>query len=266
MGTVAQPRSDVLWAGVRLSTYDRAGLVDVVTSALADRSKLMVSYLNPFYARATAGDRRLAGVVDSFDIVQPDGWGVVYGARAAGIGVPERAAIEDVERPLFEWMAARGMSVYLFGSEPGVADRAARTLAESFPGLVVAGTQHGWLDVEAGHPGTLDPADAAAVAADVDASGADLVMVGLPTPLQQDWAHEYGPGLQAPVVMTVGAYFDKLAEGLDWYPRWMERTRTGWAYRVWREPRRLLGRYTVGLAEFGVLCVREAVSTRRTSA
>ncbi len=248
---------------MHLSTYDRDGLVGLVTGALEDRSKLMVSYLNPFYARATADDPGLAALVDDFDVVQPDGWGVVYGARAARIRVPERAAIEDVERPLFTWMAMHDRSVYLFGSAPGVPEAAARTLTEAFPGLRVVGTQHGWLDVEAGHPGRIDDADAAAVAADVDRSGADLVLVGLPTPLQQEWAHTYGPALAAPVVMTAGAYLDKLAEGLDWYPRWMERARLGWAYRVYREPRRLLGRYTVGTARFAALCARETVAARR---
>lgn len=261
-GIVQGRRAAGRWAGVRLSTYDRAGLLEVVTSALERREKLMVSYLNPFYARATATDARLAAVVDAYDVVQPDGWGVVYGARAAGIPVPERAAIEDVERPLFEWMAANGHSLYLFGSEPGIAAEAAATLLRSFPGLVIAGTHHGWLDVEAGHPGTFDDKDAARVADDVERSGADLVMVGLPTPLQQDWAARYGPGLSAPVVMTAGAYFDKLAEKLDWYPRWMDTARLGWAYRVWREPRRLLPRYTVGMAAFAVLVARETVATR----
>ena len=108
------------------------------------------------------------------------------------------------------------------------------------------------------------PADLAASVLDalVERSGADLVMVGLPTPLQQDWAARYGPGLTAPVVMTAGAYFDKLAEKLDWYPRWMETARLGWAYRVWREPRRLLPRYTVGMAAFAVLVTRETVAAR----
>jgi N-acetylglucosaminyldiphosphoundecaprenol N-acetyl-beta-D-mannosaminyltransferase len=260
---VAARRSTARWAGVRLSTYDREGIVDAVTAALAAGEKLMVSYLNPFYARATAGDARLAEVVDGFDIVQPDGWGVVYGARAAGIAVPQRAAIEDFERPLFEWMAEHGHSVFLFGSEPGIAEEAGRTLRTSFPGLVVAGTQHGWLDVEAGHPGVFDDADAERVAAAVESSGAGLVLVGLPTPLQQDWAARYGPGLSAPVVMTAGAYFDKLAEKLDWYPRWMESARLGWAYRVWREPRRLLPRYTVGAGAFALVVLRETVAARR---
>jgi N-acetylglucosaminyldiphosphoundecaprenol N-acetyl-beta-D-mannosaminyltransferase len=251
------------WAGVRLSTFDRTGFCQLIRASIEERAGLLVTFLNPFYARATAADAELAGTVDQFDVVQPDGWGVVYGARLAGIPVPERAAIEDVERPVFGWLAARGGRVFLFGSAPGVAEAAAEVLTSSFPGIHVVGTRHGWLDVEAGHPGHIDEADARQVADEIRAGSCDLVLVGLPTPLQQQWAATYGRTLDCPLVMTAGAYLDKLAEGLDWYPRWMEKARLGWAYRVYREPRRLAGRYTVGTARFLVLVVAAAVKARR---
>lgn len=256
-------RTDRPWAGVRLSLFDRNRLADLLLRAVETRTELMVTYLNPFYARETAADPTLAEIVDGFDVVQPDGWGVVYGARLAGIDVPERAAIEDIERELFRPLAARGTGVFLFGSEPGIAEQAGRTLEREFPGLRVVGVQHGWLDVEAGHPGTLSEEDAQGVARDVASSGAEVVMVGLPLPLQHEWAARYGSGLGPPVVMTVGAYFDKLAEGIDWYPRWMLRLRLGWIYRVYREPRRLLKRYTVGSVSFGRLVARETLRARR---
>ena len=259
----AAGRADRAWAGVRLSAFSRATFCTFVAEAIEQRTGVLITFLNPFYARATDDDPALAAVVDEYDVVQPDGWGVVYGARLAGIHVPERVAIEDVEREVFGSLAARGGSVFLFGSEPGVADAAATTLEAQFPGLRVVGVQHGWLDVERGHPGRLDPADGQRVMDDVVASGADMVMVGLPTPLQQEWARDFGRDRGVPVVMTVGAYFDKLAEGLDWYPRWMERLRLGWMYRVYREPRRLLGRYTFGSARFARLVAREAIRPRR---
>jgi N-acetylglucosaminyldiphosphoundecaprenol N-acetyl-beta-D-mannosaminyltransferase len=59
--------------------------------------------------------------------------------------------------------------------------------------------------------------------------------------------------------MTVGAYFDHLAERLDWYPRWMDRARLDWLYRVAREPRRLWRRYSFGSADFARLVVAERV-------
>jgi N-acetylglucosaminyldiphosphoundecaprenol N-acetyl-beta-D-mannosaminyltransferase len=264
LDTARRLRSGARWAGVRLSTFSRQEFVHVVLTAVDERTPLLVTFLNPFYARATDQDAELARIVDEYDIVQPDGWGVVYGARLAGVRTKERVAIEDVERPLFAALAQRHARLYLFGSEPGIAESAARLLTKEFPGLEIAGTQHGWLDVERGHPGRLDDADARRVAADIAASRADLVMVGLPTPMQQQWTREFGGGTGAPVVMTVGAYFDKLAEGLDWYPRWMERMRLGWIYRVYREPRRLLSRYTVGSVTFGRLVARHAVAARRS--
>ncbi|HSS68115.1 MAG TPA: WecB/TagA/CpsF family glycosyltransferase [Nocardioidaceae bacterium] len=256
-------RAHTTWAGVRLSTFSRSGFCDFIENAVEHRTGVLVTFLNPFYARATDRDPRLAATVDEFDVVQPDGWGVVYGARLAGIHADERIAIEDVERTVFGSLARRGGSVFLFGSEPGIAEAAGATLESQFPGLRVVGTQHGWLDVERGHPGRLDPDDARRVMDDAVRSGADILMVGLPTPLQQEWARDFGRDRGVPVVMTVGAYFDKLAEGLDWYPRWMERLRLGWTYRVYREPRRLLGRYTIGSAQFARLVTREAIRARR---
>jgi N-acetylglucosaminyldiphosphoundecaprenol N-acetyl-beta-D-mannosaminyltransferase len=267
MGHVAEPsaasRAGSTWAGVRLSAFTRPQFCDYVADAIEHRTGVLITFLNPFYARETDDHPALAAIVDEFDVVQPDGWGVVYGARLAGIHVPERVAIEDVERPVFGTLASRGGSVFLFGSEPGVAEAAATTLESQFPGLRVAGVQHGWIDVERGHPGRIDPADAQRIMDDVVRSGADMVMVGLPTPLQQEWARDFGRDRGVPVVMTVGAYFDKLAEGLDWYPPWMERYRLGWMYRVYREPRRLVGRYTVGSARFARLVAREFARSRR---
>jgi len=259
-------RTNARWAGVRLSNFTRSEFCTVISSAIEQRSGLLVTFLNPFYARATDNDDQLATVIDGFDIVQPDGWGVVYGARFAGIRIRERVAIEDVERPIFTKLADRNCRVFLFGSEPGVAEAAGHTLCSEFPGLQIVGTQHGWLDVERGHPGRLHEADATRVARHIGECRPHLVLVGLPTPMQQQWASRFAPDMGASVVMTVGAYFDKLAEGLDWYPRWMEALRLGWLYRVYREPRRLMARYSLGSALFVGLTFRHAVRARRTGA
>ncbi len=249
--------------GVDITTLDRAEFLAAVLGAAERRQRLTVSFLNPFYARKAARSPELRRLMNAFDILQPDGWGVVYGARLCGIPVAERLAIEDFELELFEGLAGLDRSVFLFGSAPGVAAGAAATLEAAFPTLRVAGTLHGWWDALAGTPGRYTPDDEEMIVTTINAADPDLVIVGLPTPLQQQWVAENAERLNARVVMTAGAYFDKLAEGLDWYPRWMDRARLDWLYRIAREPRRLAPRYLVGSFDFALMLSRELARRRR---
>jgi N-acetylglucosaminyldiphosphoundecaprenol N-acetyl-beta-D-mannosaminyltransferase len=249
--------------GVDITTLDRSAFLDAVISAVDERRDLTVSFLNPFYARLAARSEHLRELMGAFDILQPDGWGIVYGARLCGIAVAERLAIEDFELELFGELEARGRSIFLLGSAPGVAERAAGTLATSFPSLQVSGTLHGWWDALAGHPGRYSAEDSAMLVSTINGAKPDLLIVGLPTPLQQQWVIDNRDVLKVPVIMTAGAYFDKLAERLNWYPRWMDRARLDWLYRIAREPRRLIPRYVVGSFDLAWLLTRELAARRR---
>jgi N-acetylglucosaminyldiphosphoundecaprenol N-acetyl-beta-D-mannosaminyltransferase len=259
----ANPTSKRRFLGVDINSLDPASFLEIVLAAVDERRRLTVSFLNPFYARRAARSRRLRELMNTFDILQPDGWGTVYGARLCGIPVPARLAIEDFELELFRGLEKRKRSVFLFGSGPGVADRAAATLASSFPTLEVCGTLHGWWDALKGHPGRYDAEDNEMIVSTINAARPDLLIVGLPTPLQQEWVVENLAALEAPVIMTAGAYLDKLAERLNWYPRWMDSARLDWLYRIVREPRRLGPRYLVGSVDYAFLLTRELARKAR---
>jgi N-acetylglucosaminyldiphosphoundecaprenol N-acetyl-beta-D-mannosaminyltransferase len=252
--------------GLDITTFDRPGFMTLLRESLDQRIRLDVAWLNPYYVQRASRDAELHGLLGRFDVLQPDGWGVVYAARLAKIPVAERLAIEDIERELFAEMARRGQSVYVFGCEPGMAERAAATLSGAFPGLVVAGTDHGWYDRLAGHPGRYSDADDDAIIERINAARPDLLLVSLPTPLQQRWIIGNQERLDVTITMAAGAYVDHLAEGLDYYPRWMERLRLDFFYRLAREPRRLLHRYTIGMVGYLRLVAGEAVRSRRRPA
>jgi N-acetylglucosaminyldiphosphoundecaprenol N-acetyl-beta-D-mannosaminyltransferase len=67
--------------------------------------------------------------------------------------------------------------------------------------------------------------------------------VGLSTPKQERWMAAHVGRLQAPVLLGVGAAFDMHAGTLRQAPPWMQRSGLEWAYRLYREPRRLWRRY-----------------------
>jgi N-acetylglucosaminyldiphosphoundecaprenol N-acetyl-beta-D-mannosaminyltransferase len=248
--------------GLGLHGFTKRAFVDTLARAVENHTRLTVSYLNPYYAVEASRNPKLRGYMQRFDVFQADGWGIVYGARLAGIRVPERVAIEDFERPFFSSLERAGASIFLFGAEPGMAERTAATLLRDYPHLLIAGCLHGWWDALAGHSGWFDSEDNDRIIETINGSGADVLLVSLPTPLQQTWVLDNAEKLRPSILMTVGAYFDHLAEGLDWYPKTLDRFHLDFLYRIYRDPGRLWRRYLFGAIAYGRL-VMDEIRARR---
>lgn len=242
-----------LLLGVRLSVVDEREVLDRVAHAAVTRESLSITFLNPTYVMAAHRDSTLRSQINDFDLVLADGWGVVYAARFLGLPVPTRLANDDVGPAIFRLSARNRWRTFLFGSAPGVAERAGATLSALLPGLAVVGTRHGWWDVVRGHPGRFDAEDDEAAVRAINAARPDVLWVGLPTPLQQRWVAAHRHRLEVPVVITGGAYLDHLTDGLDYYPGWVLRLHLCWLYKLVHEPRRLWRRYTLEMAHFGWL-------------
>ena len=256
MSTLLERPEKSRFLAVDLSTIDRPKLLTELERALGQRERLTISFLNPDYARQAARDPDLARLINRFDVLLADGWGVVWGARLLGIDVPDRLANDDIARDVFRLCARRETRAFLFGSAPGVADRAAANLAAAFPWLRLVGCHHGWLDRERGHPGYYDEADSAAIVDQINASGAELLIVGIPTPMQQRWVIANAERLGPEVIITGGSWLDHLAERIDWYPEWVLKLRLCWLYRLRRNPRGLWRRYTLELFDFARLVAK----------
>jgi N-acetylglucosaminyldiphosphoundecaprenol N-acetyl-beta-D-mannosaminyltransferase len=243
--------------GIGLSCLPDADFVDAVRQAVETRSRLTVSFINPDYVLRA---HRIPGLIEKmnkFDIILPDGWGIVLGGRWFGYPVPDRQGNDDICPKVFALSAENGYSNYLFGCSEGTPEKAAANLTETFPGLPIAGTLHGYWDVARGHPGRYDDADVDMMVDEINASKADILHVSIPTPMQQTWVWQVAGRLNVPVIITGGSYLDHLAERVYWYPSWVNKARLGWAYRLTREPGRLWKRYTVELMTYGGMVVQE---------
>lgn len=252
--------------GLKLNVVDTPDLFARVTEAMQARTALSITFLNPNYVMAAHRDPALRDLINRFDLVLADGWGVVYGARFLGIPIPTRLSNDDFGPDLFRLSQQNAWRTYLFGSAPGVAERAGATLERLLPGLPVVGTRHGWWDVLRGHPWRFDPEDEIAAVDAINAARPDILWVGLPTPLQQRWVSSYRDRLDVPVVITGGAFLDHLTEALGYYPAWALRLHLCWLFKLSLEPRRLWRRYTLEMAHYGALLIAERVAAGRRAA
>jgi exopolysaccharide biosynthesis WecB/TagA/CpsF family protein len=132
-----------------------------------------------------------------------------------------------------------GTRVFLIGSPPGVAERAAQAIVSQHSHIKIVGTQNGFFADE----------DETSLLTRINASAADLLLVAMGHPRQEIWAARNVDTLGV-TVMCVGALLDFYAGTAQRAPSWMRQLRVEWAYRLLREPRRLARRYIIGNATF----------------
>jgi beta-1,4-glucosyltransferase len=137
-----------------------------------------------------------------------------------------------------------GRKIFLFGGKPGVAEKAASVIEREYGHQVV-----GYLDGYSRIPPI-------AIRDVMNRSGAEIILVAMGNPLQEEWIRANMDLLNATLFVGVGALFDFLTGGVQRAPLWVRRIRFEWLFRLSQEPKRLLKRYTLDIFSFLVLCLR----------
>lgn len=176
--------------------------------------------------------------VNGADLVTADGVPVVWVQRWRGATSAERVYGPDVMLELCRRSLGTGVRHFLWGGQPGVAADLKAKLEGQFPGLEIAG-------VHAPPIAPLEETPDPAVVERLNASGAQVIWVGLGSPKQDRWMELYRPLLKARLLIGVGAAFDMHAGRIRQAPRWMRRSGLEWIFRFCLEPRRLARRYLV---------------------
>ena len=202
------------------------------------------------------GDPALRAFLNGADVVFCDGAGVMLAARLLGGRIPERITYADWAWRLAAFAEAQGLSLYLLGARPGVAEAAARRLRSRHPGLEIAGVRHGYFDRAAGSQ------ENEAVLAGINAASPDILLVGLGMPLQERWLMHNRDRLNAGVALTGGAVFDYVSGGLRRGPRVLTDNSFEWLARLLVEPRRLWRRYLFGIPLFFVRVLAQRLGLR----
>ena len=146
--------------------------------------------------------------------------------------------------PLLFKTFTQSHKLFLLGGKSGVAQKAGAAI-EQQTGQLVVGCADGYSHT-----------DPSALCARINASGADIVLVAMGNPIQEEWIRQHMGALNARLFVSVGALFDFLSGDVPRAPQWVQKIRFEWLYRLTREPRRLAQRYTLDLARFLVLCLR----------
>lgn len=135
-----------------------------------------------------------------------------------------------------------GLKHYLLGGSPQVLEALERTIKHRYPRAVIAGSYSPpFRPMRAVEYRSQD--------AQIMASGAQIVWVGLGTPKQDVEAARLATVLSCTIV-AVGAAFDFTAGAKTLAPRWLRVLGLEWLHRFASEPKRLWRRYLLGNPRF----------------
>jgi N-acetylglucosaminyldiphosphoundecaprenol N-acetyl-beta-D-mannosaminyltransferase len=222
--------------------------LDWLCARLDQGEPTRVAFLNAHCANLASVRPSYRRALEEADAVLPDGSGVALAALLRGTPLAANLNGTDLIPALCERLAVEGRSVFLLGGEPGVAACAAAVLAKAYPGLRIAGTQHGFFAAE----------EEDQMVAAINAVRADVLLVALGAPAQDIWLQRVAPRLDAALRFGVGGLFDFLSGRVPRAPLALRRLGLEWTYRLYREPVRLWRRYVVGNPAFVLRAVADA--------
>ena len=206
-------------------------------------------------------DPRLAAVARGASMALCDGMPLVFAGRRFARLPVDRCYGPDVMLEVMDRGRAAGLRHYLYGgADEDTLERLRANLLARFPGLCIAGGRVP--PMRAIRPGDPPDAEDEAACRDIEASGADVVWVGIGTPKQDYWIERVRDRLPAPVLVAVGAAFNFHAGTVRQAPRWMMRWGLEWLFRLCAEPRRLWRRYLLGNPRFVLLVLRQWITRR----
>jgi alpha-1,3-mannosyltransferase len=232
------PKRTILGVDIEVMTRDQ--MVSKLDDAVARREQLPVAFANAHTLNVANERPGFRALLKRFVVVN-DGFGVDIASKMKfGRKFPENLNGTDFV-PHFLGASQNKLRIFLLGARPHAVRAAARRMSETWPQHEIAGVRDGYF---------RDEAQILDVCRAINRSKADVVLVGLGNPLQEQWISRYGPHLEASLLIAVGALFDFLGGNVRRAPMWIRKARCEWVYRLAQEPRRLLHRYLVGNAVF----------------
>jgi len=250
----AREQARVLTVGVDVTSYPRA--TEAVVAAALSRHSSYICLAPVHTLMAAYASENHADVVNSADLVAPDGMPVVWALKLLGHRHATRVYGPELMKRVL--LAARDLRLpvgFYGASSTANLRRLLACLGQQFTTLQIS-----YAFSPPFRP--LTPEEDDAVINGIVRSGIRILFVGLGGEKQDRWMFDHRERLPC-VMLGVGAAFDFLCGAKPQAPNWMMGLGLEWVFRLLSEPRRLWRRYLTENPRFIVLLALQLLGLRR---
>lgn len=177
-------------------------------------------------------DNSIRGIINSADLVIPDGAGVVLASKILGKPLKAKVPGVDLGERAIKLSQEHSFSVYILGGKPGIAELAAEKLRERYPAFNLVGSHDGYF-VKSGK-------ESDDVIEEINKLSPDILFVCFGVPAQEKWIFENKEKLKnIGLVMGLGGSLDSYAGTVKRAPKIFIKLNLEWFYRLIKEPKRI---------------------------
>jgi N-acetylglucosaminyldiphosphoundecaprenol N-acetyl-beta-D-mannosaminyltransferase len=229
--------------GVKISAVNLSSAATHIEKWIAAKTKTYVCVAPVSTVIDCQDDPQYRVIVNNASMVTPDGMPVVWlGRRRAGT-IVDRTYGPDLMKMFCGLSEEKGYRHFFYGGSSKANRLLVENLQRLFPRLKIVGQY-------APPFLALQQKEKPEVIAQINASSADVLWIGLGSPKQDYWMALHRAELDVPVMIGAGAAFDFLAGTKPQAPRWIQRSGLEWVFRLCCEPQRLWKRYLIGNTRF----------------
>lgn len=213
-------RKTVKLQGFNVDTFDFETAVKY-----ADSISGQVITINPEMINNARKNSDFADIINSAELVIPDGIGVEIGLKILGNSVRRIAGIEFAHKML-EVCAKEGKSVAFIGAKPEIIEKAAENIKNEFENINIVYVQDGYFK------------DDERVMNDLKNLQPRLVLCALGSPKQEEFIAKSKTMLPDSLFIGVGGSFDVWSGVVQRAPEIYQKLGLEWLYRTVKEPQR----------------------------
>jgi N-acetylglucosaminyldiphosphoundecaprenol N-acetyl-beta-D-mannosaminyltransferase len=177
-------------------------------------------------------------ILNQFYCNLPDGMPIVWIAKLKGFKKVERTTGFDTFTNVIKQTANTPIKHFFCGGKENIALKLKEATLAKFGNANIVGTYSPPFR-------EMSSEEIAEIGQIINASGANIVWIGLGSPKQETFAANLAKHVNVNYIITIGAVFDFFTGNIKRAPSWLQNLGLEWLFRVIKEPRRLFRRYAI---------------------
>lgn len=232
---------EIVAFNIHLHPLRRSDFKQIIEKHLKTSTKIIIQHgINAASIIEILQNVPLINVYNSSDLINIDGYSMVWGLRFLGFKVPERVACPDLANDLLAMAEENEFSLFLLGATETNLQLAIIELLKKYPRLKIVGYRNGY----------FSKTEEIEIVSMINQVKPDIILMGMPSPQKELFAHNHKSQLCSKYIFGVGGYFDIISGKFKRAPVWIQKMGMEWFYRFAQEPKRMWRRYLIGNFKF----------------